>query len=94
MRTGRSELQMQMGDGIADANRVGIGDQIEGRETGKGKRETGNGKRETGNGKRELGNGNLYTGNEETRKRGNKERSEAEGNTARDGDKAPNLTNE
>ena len=33
-------------------------------------------------------------GNKETRKQGNEERPEAEGNTAREGDKAPNLTNE
>ena len=77
--TGRSELPMQIGSGS------GIGSKVVKREMGNGKREKGNGKRETGNGKR---------GNEETRKRGNEERSEAEGNTARDGDKAPNLTNE
>ena len=33
-------------------------------------------------------------GNQEARKRGNEERPEAEGNTLREGDKAPNLMNE
>ena len=87
--------------GIADANRrsellmqtrtgSGIGSKVVKWEMGNGKRETGNGKRETGNEKRET----RKLGNEETGKRGNEEGSEAEGNTARDGDKAPNLTNE
>ena len=80
---GRSELLMQTGTGS------GIGSKVVKWETGNVKRDTGNGKRETGQVKGERGKGK-----QKTRKRGNEEGSEAEGNTARDGDKAPNLTNE